>query len=437
MAAFPAALRAVAVLALALCLLAGCGAGDSSGRTTPAGDANGVRARAAQSFVESLGVNTHTYYTDTVYHRRFATVKRRLVELGVRHVRENLVPDRPDQYRMLNRLAAAGIDAQLIIGDPRNGLAGMRRLVRILATRLAGAVSAAEGPNEYDLSGDRRWRARLDRYQPALYRTVRSTPGLRNLPVVGPSVGQLEDGLVVTDLSRWLDYGNIHSYPDAEPPELILDTWLEAAARTSGSKPVMATETGYHTALRASEGQRPTSEAAMATYVPRIYLDYFARGVVRTFPYELLDEFPNPRRDEPEWNFGLLRNDLSPKPAFVAVRNLVDTVEDSGASFTPGRLDYELGGDTAKLESVLLQKRDGRFYLALWRATSVWDANARAPLNPGADPVQISFANPPERVSLYLPNRAREAQEELPLRADTTSLEVGPRVAVLEIDPAG
>jgi hypothetical protein len=437
MSALAAPLRPALLLAVALALLGGCAAGDSEGRTTPAGDPGGVQARQAQSFVSSLGVNTHTYYTDTVYHRRFGTIERRLVELGIRHVRENLELHRPDQYRMLRRLAAAGIKVQPIIGDPRNGLAGMRRLLGALATRLDGAADAIEGPNEYDLSGDRRWRARLDRYQRALYDAVRDTPALAKLPVVAPSVGQLKDERLVTDLSRYLDYGNVHSYPDAEPPESNLGEWLLAAARTSGGKPVMATETGYHTAVHASEGQRPVSEGAMATYVPRLYLDYFSSGVVRTFPYELVDEFPDPGRGEPEWNFGLLRNNLSPKPAFTAVRNLVATVADPGPSFAPGRLDYTLSGDTGGLRSLLLQKRDGRFYLALWRTSSVWNANARTALHPGAAPVQVAFASPPSRVSLYLPNRARRSQERLRLSAGTTSVEVGPRVALLEIDPAG
>ncbi len=424
-------LRTLAALTLVLAVLGGCG-----GASTAAGDPSGVRAHQARTFVDSLGINTHTYYSDTVYHRRFATIERRLRELGVSHIRENLVLHRPDQYRMLSRLAGAGIDSQLILGDPGTGRSGLRRLVAI-AARLHGVLSAVEGPNEYDLSGDPDWRRKLDDYQRRLYRLIRASPALKNTPVVGPSVGQLADELKVTDLSRYLDYGNIHSYPDGDPPEWILATWLRAAARTSAGKPVMATETGYHTALAASDGQRPVSEEAMAVYVPRAYLEYFSRGVVRTFPYELVDEFPDPGNDEPESNFGLLRNDLSPKPAFRAVRNLAGLLRDPGPPFTPGRLDYTLGGDLEDLHSLLLQKRDGRFYLALWRATSVWEANRREPRQPGSAPVQVSFATAPDRIAARWPNRGRNASERLTLSAGTTSVGVGPRVAILEIDPAG
>ena len=429
-------LRVVAIATLALALLGGCGAGDSAGSATVGGDPSGVQAREAQVFVRSLGINTHTYYSDTVYHQRFKTIERRLKDLGISNIRENLVLHRPDQYRMLNRLMRAGIDSQLILGDPTYGRTGLRRLVAILGSRLSNAVTAIEGPNEYDLSGDPRWRERLDRYQRYLYAQVRADPALKGLPIVGPSVGQLADELVVTDLSRYLDYGNIHSYPDGDPPEWNLGEWLRAAARTSGGKPVMATETGYHTALEASQGQRPVSERAMAVYVPRTYLEYFARGVVRTFPYELVDEFPDPGEDEPEWNFGLLRNDLSPKPAYRALSDLVFMLTDTGPRFSPGRLDYTLGGDLGDLRTLLLQKRDGRFYLALWRAASVWDANRREPREPGSAPVQVGFANPPDQVNLRLPNRGRGTRQ-LTLSAGTASVEVGPRVAILEIDPAG
>ena len=46
-------------------------------------------ASAADGFVDSIGVNTHTFYTDTAY-GDFEAIKAKLAELGVRHIRENL-----------------------------------------------------------------------------------------------------------------------------------------------------------------------------------------------------------------------------------------------------------------------------------------------------------------------------------------------------------
>jgi hypothetical protein len=422
-----------------LCLLAlvavALGWSASRPEDQPARAETGTSARAANAFTESIGVNTHTYYTDTVYHRRFGTIERRLRELGVHHIRENLVPHRPDQYRRLRRLAAAGIGSTLILGDPRNGLVGLRRLVATLASRLAGSADAAEGPNEYDLSGDPNWSRRLARYQAALYRAVRSNPRLSRLPVIGPSLGSSDDQFALRDLSSYLDYGNIHSYPDGEPPEANLAEWLAGAQHVSGAKPVMATETGYHNALRASVGQRPTSEAAAAIYMPRLYLDYFSQGIVRTFPYELVDELPDPGRNETESNFGLLRNDLSPKPAFLAIRNLIGILEDPGDTFTPGRLDYSIAGGGADLSQVLLQKRDGRFYLALWRRSSVWDPDGRTALHPGSAPIELSFGSEPQSLTEYLPNVSSEPVRALTTSGASTSVEVGPRVVIVEVEP--
>ena len=427
-----------ALLATALAALALSGCGSTSAR--PQGSpppSEGAQARSAASFVDSIGVNTHTYYDDTVYYKRFGTIEQRLRELGIHHVRENLVPDRPDQYERLNQLAAAGIKSTLILGEPENGSAGLRRLLSILGSELGGSVDAVEGPNEFDLRGGPDWEARVAAYQARLYEGVKSDPDLAGLPVIGPSAGGIGDEGEFTDLSADLDFGNIHPYPDGEPPEANVGEWLDAAARMSGTKPVMATESGYHDALAASAGQRPVSEAAMATYVPRLFLEYFRRGIPRSFDYELVDEFPDAGLTEPESDFGLLRNDLSPKPAFTALRNLVAILADDegGSGFDPGRLDYRLGGERSQLHRLLLEKRDGSFYLVLWRASSVWDADARRPLDPGAAPVELTLAATPRRLRLYRPGSSAAPIRELPTASGPISVEVGPDATVLEIQP--
>ena len=111
----------------------------------------------------------------------------------------------------------------------------------------------------------------------------------------------------------------------------------------------------------------------------RIFLEYFSRGVARTFAYELVDAGPNQRRPEIRTS-ALLRNDLSEKPAFIALRDAIATLADPGPAFSPESLDYSLGGGQADLRELLLQKRDGSFYLALWRATA-FGTQSPEPLN--------------------------------------------------------
>ena len=76
-----------------------------------------MRRAPPTPFVESIGVNTHTFYNDTAYND-FGAIKARLAELGVRHIRENLALERPDQYERLNELTAMGVKSTLILGNP-------------------------------------------------------------------------------------------------------------------------------------------------------------------------------------------------------------------------------------------------------------------------------------------------------------------------------
>ncbi|HEU4707574.1 MAG TPA: hypothetical protein VFS64_10325 [Solirubrobacterales bacterium] len=391
-------------------------------------------AKPADSFVESIGVNTHTAYTDTAYGSGFEQVKQRLSELGVRHIREVLVPERPDQYQRLNELAGMGIRSTLVLGSPVDGSEGLSELVSTASTQLGGSIDAVEGPNEYDSSGEPGWAPRLAEYQQQLYADVKGNPALSGLPVIGPSIVQRSNQESIGDISGSLDYGNIHPYPGGEPPESNIESQLGRAALNSGGKPVVATESGYHTAIHSTEEHAPVSETAMAVYMPRLFLSYFESGVARTFAYELVDEKPNPGLDEPESNFGLLKNDFSEKPAFVALRNLIAILEDPGPAFAPSSLAYSVGGDTSDLHRVLLQKRDGSFYLALWRASSAWDVGQQAPVTAAAEPVELELPAQTERVDRYLPNRSpAPVDSPKPSPGQPLRVAVGPEVVILRV----
>jgi hypothetical protein len=391
-------------------------------------------ARPADSFVESIGVNTHTAYDWTAYGSGFDMVKQRLSELGVRHIREVLVPERPDQYQRLNELGAMGIHSTLVLGDPENGSEGLSELVSTVSSQLAGSVDALEGPNEFDSRGGSGWAPKLAAYQQQLYSEVKADPALSGLPVVGPSILHRSSQEELGDISGSLDEGNIHPYPFGEPPESNIEAQLARAAVNSGGKPVVATESGYNTALNSHEEHPPVSEEAMATYMPRLFLSYFERGIARTFSYELVDEKPNPDLSEQEEHFGLLNNDFSEKPAFRALRNLIEILEDPGPAFTPSALPYSTGGDTTDLHQVLLQKRDGSYYLALWRGGSVWDVAQRTPIAAPAEPVELELPARTERVDRYLPNLSATPQNSPKLRpGKPLHLSVGPEVVILRV----
>jgi hypothetical protein len=168
--------------------------------------------------------------------------------------------------------------------------------------------------------------------------------------------------------------------------------------------------------------------------MPRLYLDYFRRGVARTFSYELIDEWPDPGRTDIESALGLLRNDFSEKPAYVVLKRLLALLSDPGARFDPGSLDYQLEGSGA-LRQLLLQKRDGRYYLVLWRATSVWDPVERHAVDGASETVRLALEGSPG-VAVYRPNRA-DAPVERRAGRGPLDIRVGPEVTVLEIRAPG
>lgn len=100
-----------------------------------------------------------------------------------------------------------------------------------------------------------------------------------------------------------------------------------------------------------------------------------------------MDEFPDYKADEHEATnaeacFGIIKRDMTPKPAYGALKNLIGLLGEKrwnvaaqrwemlpgsapkGKVF-PGALDFTLGGDTKNVRHTLLWKADGDFYLLL------------------------------------------------------------------------
>ena len=241
----------------------------------------------------------------------------------------------------IGRLSELAEDGDRVDADPRRpaqrGLGARRADLDCSRRDLGGAVDAVEGPNEFDTRGGPSLDAPARRLPAVALRgdQERPVPGLAagDRPLGRPSP---EPGGARRHLRAQLDYGNIHSYPDGNPPESNLTSYLRRAATNSGSKPVMATETGYHTALNWTGEHNPVSEAGdgdlHAADVPRVLQQ-------RRRPEPTPTSWSTSSRIRAtaiaESNFGLLRNDLSEKPAFTALRNTIEILKDPGPAFTP------------------------------------------------------------------------------------------------------
>jgi hypothetical protein len=407
---------------------------------------SGESARTAESFAESLGVNVHLTYFDTGY-GNFDVIKKRLLDLGVRHLRDGaqFTPDRNYNnmfYGRLKDLASAGIKFDLIF-DPRSSVGELtNKKLSAVATLAGNSLEAVEGPNEYDNSADRNWAYTLRTYQAALYQTVKADPAIRELPVIGPSFVHAESRDAVGDLAPYLDYGNLHSYPGGKIPTSSFrnESEISSARAVSGTRPLIPTETGYHTAVASRSGQPGISDQAFAKYAPRLYLEYFNQGFARTYLYELCDEKPDPGRINPEHNFGLLTSAGEPNPAYLSLRNLIYLVTetqpaaDSQQPFTPGQLYYRLRGDTSGVHHTLLQKRDGRFYLILWQEVSSYDIASKSDTFVPVRHLVLELTQA-RQVNTYLPLESSRVvnYDEAPHRIE---LDVPDHALVVEITPS-
>ena len=331
--------------------------------------------QSADRFADSIGVCTHWSYPDTPYGFAFEGVKQRLVQSGIRHVRDGM-------SARLVELGKIGIRATVVV-DADKPIAD--QLAAIKKANAEGArIVAIEGPNEPDLfwknnkrsyagqgaaQGDAGIIAGVIAFQKDLHAAVKADPATRALTVIGPSLGKTygydtKSPFGKGTLAEFVDWGNFHPYPGGNPfsvpspyagvekyiwhggqPSANMDEFpyaFDVYAPPFAPKPMAATETGYSTFI---DGP---SEAAHAKYLPRLFCEYFRKGVQRTFSYEFVDEWNKP--DDREANFGLIRNDLSPKPAYHALRRLLALTAEPNAraDFKPMALPGDLTVRPAK-----------------------------------------------------------------------------------------
>jgi hypothetical protein len=390
------------------------------------------RARSADAFVDSVGVNVHATYGDTAYGDWDRTIGD-LRWLGVRHVRDGLkvYPDTAYDHWEFDRfhaLAAAGIRVTAIMAWPGSDQGTPETLLGAVRGEVGDAVEALEGPNEYDMRGEPDWPAKLRAYQQRLWTLAKADPATARLPVLAPSLTSWQARAAVGDVGAWADAGNLHPYPAGAAPEASgVEREIEQARWLKPSGPLQVTETGYHGALAQPGGQTPVSDAVAAVYLPRLLLDDFSRGIARTFLYELLDEKPDAAGVAQEQHWGLFDVAHRAKPQARTLQRLLALLADPGPRFAPAGLDYALDAP-ADVRHLLLQKRDGSFALVLWRAVPVWDAATRRPLAAAPEAAAVTLATPRDAQVHSLAGATGASA-----RTSRVSVAVGPSPVVLTL----
>lgn len=331
-------------------------------------------------------------------------------------------------------------------------------------------------------------------FQNDLYTAIKADPATKNLTVIGSAPGGTYAPNTAPNpwpkgsLTDFVDYGNFHPYPyggnfdgyggtydtigQVDPgqdythagnfPSVNMDhddfnngfgnfAFLSYAPPFA-PKPMAATETGYPT------NRSGASEPVQGKYLPRLFCEYFAHGVRRTYWYELVDEdeFADPNGDNPECHYGIIRKDLTPKPAYVALKSLLTLLQDphSTPKFVPGALRYTLTVSPVRgyrepnssavtdydrtnyVHHLLLQKSDGVFYLLLWHEIADEDASAHPhrQIQPPAMPAALALPPDIKSATVYAYD-AGETLHAVPTRivGGTVQLNVPDQVTVIRL----
>lgn len=397
--------------------------------TSPAPPPVAVQAVAADAFVDSVGVNVHLGFLDTPYHN-FAEVQQALLDLGVRHIRDGMVEGGwPGYFTEHNSLGAHGIKT-VFITDVGQTAATFQSYPQ----RMNQCFEAYEDPNEYDNRGNSHWVEDLTAQMTLLADTVRRQPN--RFPIYGPSLVHAESFPKLGDVHTLFDDGNLHNYlsgrhpgtsgwggPDAEGHAYGSMPWQFDLARIDApSLPIVSTETGY-TNQMSLQGQG-IPEDVSAVYLPRLLLEQWNAGIKSTYLYELISVMHE--------DYGLFRPDWTAKPGFYAVANLLKVLSDPGPPFRPGSLTFSLQGGDANLHHLLLQKRDGSFYLALWVERSRWDVDAKHATPVSPETVRLQLAHPAKMDQLQW-NESGQVKTSSLNPSQPLTLQVGDELTILQI----
>jgi hypothetical protein len=420
-----------------------------------------VQARPADAFVESVGIVGPFGEAKGVYAENYAALKDVIRELGVRYYRTSAVAPRAAKVAE-DFSASLGMKGIFHLSDwngsKANGvrLGGAAAIIDALTAGGSAGIFAFEGPNELNHNGPSDWPKQLRDYQLEIYTHVKSQPRLRNVLVVGPSLvtntERPKPSEMLGSIEDRIDLGNMHDYvADGGAVESrFRPSAVMLRANNFGPVPLMVTETGTCTEWKLvkarTSNQKCVSEKAQAKYLPRSLLDKFDENPGnKAFIFELINR-ASPAGAESAggdgwWGWGLLDHEMNRKPGFYAVRNLLQLLGDEGGNVAAGTLDYNLKGAGDGVRQVLLQKRNGTFYLALWQAVRSFDQDRNVDLDPPAIPVTVTLARP-ANLSVFHPAPINGADPAAGLKpaqtvagASSIELQVPDHVLIVEIAP--
>jgi hypothetical protein len=418
-----------------------------------------IRAREADRFVDSMGINVHMEYAGTPY-QNYAAINEKLQALGMRHFRDEINDTTPSFVDEINSIGKLGYSlCGLIAGGNDYPAPGQRLeadLVVPMIHNLQPTIEAVEGPNEPDnksfLYDGTQYPKGAIQEAKDLSKIVKGSSEISALPVIVLSEGNAQDFTTLAAITPppidYATYGNMHAYQGGGLADQgLADFYIPYSRDLTAKDSLWTTEMGYHNNTKYLGGgeQQGVSQRAAAIYLPIAFLSGFGHGVLRTFSYELVDEANDPHLigRSGEGHYGILNYDLTPKPAYTALKNLVSLLQDpSRENFIPGSLTVTFSGAPGTMRYTLLQKSMGTYYLALWNDVSVYEVATKKvagkDLYPSNTPVTLSFSTE-NTFTVYAPNDATgtnpTTKYTISASPNAIALNLPPHVLLLEIQP--
>ncbi len=366
-----------------------------------------VQLVSAGTFLSELGVDTHIPYTDGGY-VNIQNVISDLKYLGITQVRDSITNGQNGSAPLSSyvTLAQAGIHFTFVTEQTTTaGLQSYLSLIDQLEEAVPGSVTAIEGANEINnapltYNGVSGLQGALN-LQTDIYTYVHADPHLAGVSVdyfTGYGTYNIAEGPDPSTTAGLADYDTQHPYPNyGQAPAFWVNRGQALSNTTNANAPAVYTETGYST--------NQVDASVQAKYTLDLLLDTAQQNIAKTYLYQLMDAYApgSPQGDD---GFGQFDYTKAAKPVANAVHDLTTLLQDSNtgaASFKPTALNYTISGLPADGSSMVLEKSNGTYTIAVWAEPQIWNNTTNTEVAAPAENVTITLPLVYSSIEVYDP----------------------------------
>ncbi len=318
-------------------------------------------------------------------------------DLGIRHIRVGVRtqgdPNYTTQNDWLASMAADGAKLNVLLGwwHPIDDAVLRQNILQVdeIAARFASATATIEAVNEPDLQN-----IHPDTVRQHVRRTahrVRSDRRLDHVLYLGPSYVRAGSAAALGDQSPVIDALNAHLYSGNK---VQLGSWVDIygygqQGPYAPGAPLYVTEFGVQYGTPENAAWNTITERQGAILLTKQTLTQLRKGVKRQFIYDFFESGDQ---------MGLVREDLTPRPAYNSLKKLLAQCDSVVPVSTPPELPFTLRTTSgapvpADVQTLVLYNGDGSYLFAMWR---------EAPLGVQNVDLKLSFPGKSSKVSYDL-----------------------------------